>query len=172
MKAALAASMLVVMPLAASAGEADYASEQVVKFLAQSLDLGAERGICIGTATQCGSTLALAAPQSFDLMVTFELNSDQLSEAAKANLLEFSKALADPRLGAISLSIEGHTDATGPADFNQSLSERRADAVVTFLRQQGADPSRFVVKGFGDANPRSDDPFDPANRRVETRIIQ
>jgi outer membrane protein OmpA-like peptidoglycan-associated protein len=166
--------MLLVMPLAASAaaGEADYTSDQVVKFLAQSLDLGVERGICIGTATQCGSALALAAPQSFYLMVTFELNSDQLSEAAKANLLEFSKALADPRLGAISLSIEGHTDATGPADFNQSLSERRADAVVTFLRQQGADPSRFVVKGFGDANPRSADPFDPANRRVETRIIQ
>jgi hypothetical protein len=62
--------------------------------------------------------------------------------------------------------------ATGPDEFNQLLSERRADAVVTFLREQGADTSRFVVKGFGDANPRSDDPFDPANRRVETRIIQ
>jgi outer membrane protein OmpA-like peptidoglycan-associated protein len=164
--------MLLVMPLTASAGEVGYTSEQVVKFFAQSLDLGAERGICIGTAAQCGSTQALAAPETFDLMVTFELNSDQLSDAAKANLLEFSKALADPRLGAISLSIEGHTDATGPAGYNQILSERRADAVVTFLREQGADPSRFVVKGFGDANPRSDDPFDPSNRRVETRIIQ
>lgn len=172
MRAVLAASMLLVMPLAASAGEVDYTSEQVVKFLAQSVDLGAERGICIGSAVECGSTRALAAPETFDLMVTFELNSDQLSETAKANLLEFSKALADPRLGAISLLIEGHTDATGPADYNQSLSERRAAAVVTFLREQGADPSRFVVKGFGDANPRSDDPFDPANRRVETRIIQ
>jgi outer membrane protein OmpA-like peptidoglycan-associated protein len=164
--------MLLVMPLAASAGEVGYSSEQVVKFLAQSLDLGAERGICIGTATECGSIQALAVPETFDLMVTFELNSDQLSEAAKANLLEFSKALADPRLGAVSFSVEGHTDATGPDEFNQLLSERRADAVVTFLREQGADTSRFVVKGFGDANPRSDDPFDPANRRVETRIIQ
>lgn len=172
MRAVLAALMLMVTPLAASAGDGSYTSEQVVKFLAQSLDLGAERGVCIGTAVECGSTQALAVPETFDLMVTFELNSDQLSEAAKANLLEFSKALADPRLGAISLSIEGHTDATGPADYNQLLSERRADAVLTFLRQHGADPSRFVVKGFGDANPRSDDPFDPANRRVETRIIQ
>ena len=172
MRAVLAASMLLAMPLAASAGEVSYTSEQVVKFVAQSLDLGAERGICIGTAAQCGSTQAPAAPETFDLMVTFELNSDQLSEAAKANLLEFSKALADPRLSDISFSIEGHTDATGPDSFNQLLSERRAEAVVTFLRQQGADASRFVVKGFGDANPRSADPYDPANRRVETRIIQ
>ena len=172
MRAVLAASMLLVMPLAASAGEVGYTAEQVVKFFAQSLDLGAERGICIGTAAECGSTQTVVAPETFDLMVTFELNSDQLSEAAKANLLEFSKALADPRLGAVSLSIEGHTDATGPDSFNQLLSERRANAVVTFLRQQGADPSRFVVKGFGDAYPRSDDPYDPANRRVETRIIQ
>lgn len=172
MRAVLAASMLLVMPLAASAGEVSYTSEQVVKFVAQSLDLGAERGICIGSAAECGSAQTPAAPETFDLMVTFELNSDQLSEAAKANLLEFSKALADPRLGDISFSIEGHTDATGPDSFNQLLSERRATAVVTFLLQQGADPSRFVVKGFGDANPRSDDPYDPANRRVETRIIQ
>ena len=172
MRAVLAASMLLVTPLAASAADVSFTSEQVVEFLAQSVDLGAERGICIGTAKDCSATQALAAPETFDLMVTFDLNSDQLSEAAKANLLEFSKALADPRLGAISLSIEGHTDATGPAGYNQILSERRAAAVVTFLRQQGADPSRFVVKGFGDASPRTNDPFDPVNRRVETRIIQ
>jgi outer membrane protein OmpA-like peptidoglycan-associated protein len=172
MRAVLAASMLLVAPMAAAADERNYTAEQVVEFFAQSIDLGAERGICIGTAEECGVTSAPAAAASFDLMVNFELNSDELSESAKANLLEFSRALADPRLGNASFSIEGHTDATGPESYNLILSERRADAVVTFLREQGADASRFVVKGFGQANPRTDDPFDPINRRVETRIVQ
>jgi outer membrane protein OmpA-like peptidoglycan-associated protein len=171
MRAVLAASLLLVAPLAAAADERNYTAEQVVEFFAQSADLGAERGICIGTAEECGTTTAPAAVAGFDLMVNFELNSDELSESAKANLLEFSKALDDPRLGSASFSIEGHTDATGPESYNLILSERRADAVVTFLREQGADASRFVVKGFGEANPRSDDPFDPINRRVETRIV-
>jgi outer membrane protein OmpA-like peptidoglycan-associated protein len=172
MRAVLAASMLLVAPMAAAADERNYTAEQVVEFFAQSADLGAERGICIGTAEECGTTTAPAAAAGFDLMVNFELNSDELSESAKANLLEFSRALEDPRLGAATFSIEGHTDATGPEDYNLRLSERRADAVVRFLREQGADASRFSVKGFGEGNPRSDDPFDPINRRVETRIVQ
>jgi outer membrane protein OmpA-like peptidoglycan-associated protein len=177
MRAVLAASLLLLAPLlvapnAAVADERNYTAEQVVEFFAQSADLGAERGICIGTAEECGTTAAAAAAAAgFDLMVNFELNSDELSESAKANLREFSRALDDPRLGSASFSIEGHTDATGPESYNLILSQRRADAVVTFLREQGADASRFVVKGFGQANPRSDDPFDPVNRRVETRIV-
>ena len=171
MRAVLAASMLLMAPIAATADERNYTAEQVVEFFAQSADLGAERGICIGTAEECGTTTAPAAAAGFDLMVNFELNSDQLSESAKANLLEFSKALKDPRLGSASFSIEGHTDATGPESYNLQLSERRADAVVRFLREQGADASRFTVKGLGEGDPRSGDPFDPVNRRVETRII-
>ncbi len=174
MKAVLAASMLLVAPLmipgAAVADQRNYTAEQVVEFFAQSADLGAERGICIGTAEECGTTTTPAAA-GFDLMVNFELNSDELSESAKANLREFSRALDDPRLGSASFSIEGHTDATGPEDYNLQLSERRADAVVRFLREQGADASRFTVKGLGEGDPRSDDPFDPINRRVETRIV-
>jgi outer membrane protein OmpA-like peptidoglycan-associated protein len=176
MRAVLAALTLLVAPLLvapmpAAADERNYTAEQVVEFFAQSADLGAERGICIGTAEECGTTTAPAAAAGFDLMVNFELNSDELSESAKANLREFSRALDDPRLGRASFSIEGHTDATGPESYNLILSERRADAVVTFLREQGVDATRFVVKGYGQANPRSDDPFDPINRRVETRIV-
>ena len=171
MRAVLAASMLLVAPIAAAADERNYTAEQVVEFFARSADLGAERGICIGTAEECGTTTAPAAAAGFDLMVNFELNSDELSESAKANLLEFSKALEDSRLGEATFSIEGHTDATGPESYNLQLSERRAEAVVRFLREQGADASRFTVKGLGEGDPRSDDPFDPVNRRVETRIV-
>ena len=171
MRAVLAASMLLVAPMSAAADERAYTAEQVVELFAQSADLGAERGICIGTAEECAATKAPAAAAGFDLMVNFELNSDELSESAKANLLEFFKALEDPRLANATFSIEGHTDATGPESYNLKLSERRAEAVVKFLREQGADASRFTVKGLGEGDPRSDDPFDPVNRRVETRIV-
>ena len=173
MRAVLAASMLLLAPIAASAGGLNYTADQVIEHFAASAALGPERGICIGTAEECSAaqTPAPAAASPFDLMVIFELNSDRLSASAMANLVEFSKALTDPRLSNASFSVEGHTDATGPETYNQNLSERRAAAVVSFLGELGVDPSRFVIKGFGAAFPRSDNPFDPVNRRVETRMI-
>lgn len=168
MRVVLAASMLWMTPLAASAGESSYTSEQVLEYFGESVGLGVQRGICIGTAEECAAAQVAAA---FDLMVTFEFDSDRLSEQAKANLAEFAKALEDPRLSNVTFSIEGHTDATGDETYNQRLSERRAEAVVNFLRELGADTSRLVVKGFGATSPRVDDPFDPVNRRVETRIV-
>jgi outer membrane protein OmpA-like peptidoglycan-associated protein len=171
MKAVLAASMLVLAPMAASAGDVNYTTEHMVEFFAKSANLGAERGICIGTAEECGAIPEPAAVTAFELMVNFELDSDRLSESAKAHLLEFSRALSDPRLANARFSIEGHTDATGSESYNQHLSERRAEAVVRFLHEQGIDPSRFVVTGYGQSNPRTEDPYDPVNRRVETRIL-
>jgi OmpA-OmpF porin, OOP family len=147
MRAVLAASMLILTPVAASAG------------------------ICVGTVEECTAALADDPSVSVDLMVNFELNSDRLSESAKRNVLEFWRALNDPGLADATFAVEGHTDATGPEAFNQDLSVRRAEAVIEFLRQQGADVSRFVVRGYGETQPRSEDPFDPINRRVETRLL-
>jgi OmpA-OmpF porin, OOP family len=155
MKAALAAALLMMAPIAVSAG-----------------DLGPARGICIGTAEECSAADILASAATFDLMVNFDLDSDRLSDEAKANLLEFAKELDDPRLADVTIAVEGHTDAIGPESYNQDLSERRAHAVVEFLRERGADVSRFVVRGYGESRPRTDDPYDPVNRRVETRIVQ
>jgi OmpA-OmpF porin, OOP family len=155
MKAALAAALLMMAPIAVSAG-----------------GLGPARGICIGTAEECSAAHILASAAIFDLMVNFELDSDRLSEQARANLLEFAKELDDPRLANVTIAVEGHTDAIGPESYNQDLSERRAHAVVEFLRERGADVSRFVVRGYGESRPRTDDPYDPVNRRVETRIVQ
>ena len=177
MRAVLAASIVLLAPMAASAGAVSYSSDQVIEHFAASAALGPARGICIGTAEECSNAPAQApvptpaAASPFDLMVTFELNSDRLSALAMANLAEFAKALSDPRLGKAHFSVEGHTDATGPETYNQNLSERRAGAVVSFLSELGVDPSRFVIRGFGAAFPRSNNPFDPVNRRVETRLI-
>ena len=69
--------------------------------------------------------------------------------------------------------IEGHTDNVGAAAFNQTLSQQRADTVVTYLTGQGIDAGRLVSKGFGDTKPLvpNDSPKNMAkNRRVEFHL--
>ena len=74
-------------------------------------------------------------------------------------------------LKGVSFRIEGHTDALGRPDYNADLSQRRAEAVRGFLVTMGVDPTRLEVEGFGATLPRTDDPADPENRRVELRAV-
>jgi outer membrane protein OmpA-like peptidoglycan-associated protein len=70
----------------------------------------------------------------------------------------------------LKLAIEGYTDTTGSASFNQTLSEQRANAVRDYLVQQGLDPASVTAQGFGPANPvaSNDTPQGrQQNRRVE-----
>ena len=53
----------------------------------------------------------------------------------------------------LNLEVEGHTDAVGAADYNQDLSERRAQAVRAFLTQQGISTESIVARGFGKDQP-------------------
>lgn len=66
------------------------------------------------------------------------------------------------------LRVEGHTDQVGPEDYNQRLSERRAEAVQNALIQQNVDPRRVSAIGYGESQPISSS--DAVNRRVEIRI--
>jgi len=66
--------------------------------------------------------------------------------------------------------IRGHTDSTGPAEYNQKLSEKRAKAVEEYLENKGIDPSRWTSKGYGASQPiASNDTLEgrQENRRVE-----
>ncbi|MGY0651762.1 OmpA family protein [Luteimonas sp. A537] len=68
------------------------------------------------------------------------------------------------------LSIDGHTDDTGDAAYNQRLSEARAKSVVAALASQGIDASRLQAKGHGQSQPVADNATDEGrakNRRVE-----
>jgi outer membrane protein OmpA-like peptidoglycan-associated protein len=156
-----------------SVGHADpaYTARSVIDIFVKEKQVeknGAPRRMCVGTAAECRTP----PPKPFDLLVAFEFDSDKLTKAATENLDEFAKALRDPRLEGERFEIDGHTDATGTPNYNQSLSERRAEAVVSYLVSQGVDASRFVSKGFGKTKPRVSNPFSPENRRVETHLLQ
>ncbi len=62
------------------------------------------------------------------------------------------------------IQIEGHTDTIGSEDYNQKLSEKRANAVKNALTQQGVDPRRISTIGYGESQPISSE--HALNRRV------
>src|SRR5216684_581784 len=77
--------------------------------------------------------------------VLFDTGSYTLKPGAREKLAKISGiVLAHPGL---SLQIEGHTDSVGGDDFNQQLSERRADSVRDFLAEQGVAPSSITAHG-------------------------
>jgi len=176
---AIAVGLLSAAALPASADPAYKAIDIIQHFApATPTNLGTGRGLCIGTERECASPAtgqATAAKparplEGFDLVVTFDHNSDILTKKARENLDEFSKALNDPQLAASAFMIEGHTDATGTDAYNLTLSERRAAAVVRYLEEKGINADKLQSRGLGKSKPRTTSPFDAANRRVETRI--
>ncbi|MBI5533852.1 MAG: OmpA family protein [Deltaproteobacteria bacterium] len=75
----------------------------------------------------------------------------------------------------LEISIEGHTDEMGSADYNQRLSESRAKAVRDFLVRAGVAQDRLMATGFGETRPLVRERTEKAasvNRRVEFRITK
>lgn len=95
---------------------------------------------------------------------SLNLAADTLFSFDRAELTEAGRAALDAALAetdgaqALRLRVAGHTDAIGPDDYNQGLSERRAQAVADYLSAQGLDPARIQVVGYGETRPRVDCP--------------
>src|SRR5438105_6661341 len=106
--------------------------------------------------------------------VNFRTGSAVLLPDAKAKLDEIAtKALNAKAYG---VEVTGHADATGNANFNRQLSQRRADAVIRYLVEQHKIPLRRIITpyGFGATEPIADNKTREGrsqNRRVEVKIL-
>jgi len=106
------------------------------------------------------------------LPITFRLGSAEIESSSRQQAEFLAAALKSPEERTTRFLIAGHTDASGSAARNLVLSQARADSVKDFLIAQGVEASRLEARGYGSREPaRPEQPFDPANRRVEARPI-
>jgi outer membrane protein OmpA-like peptidoglycan-associated protein len=120
-----------------------------------------------GLSTTGGAVTKDWAPNTVNLTINFEYNSAILQTDARINLDRLGTALA--QLEGQKFKIGGHTDSKGSANYNLSLSERRAKAVRDYLITKFNIPAgNLVAAGYGKTRPLfPDDPENSANRRVE-----
>ncbi len=103
--------------------------------------------------------------------ITFATDSAAVQPQFQPTLNEVASVLAEyPKTY---LDIYGHTDSTGSEAYNQGLSERRAQAVSTYLAGRGVQTARLATKGFGEMQPIASNETEAGrqtNRRVEIKI--
>ncbi|CAE6943280.1 Belongs to the ompA family [Vibrio sp. B1FIG11] len=102
---------------------------------------------------------------------TFEFDSAKLTDSVSERLDNFVNFLNEYPQAQV--EITGYTDSSGPAAYNQKLSERRAQAVADYLIAAGIDADRFTVTGMGEENPVADNSTHEGreqNRRVEVVV--
>ena len=89
-----------------------------------------------------------------DVHINFEFDSANISSGSMAQLKEIAKSLNTPALQETRILIEGHTDSTGSASYNQQLSRKRAKSVQSVLKgKYSVDVSRTEIKGYGESRP-------------------
>ncbi len=145
----------------AGAGVGGYMDQQEMK-LRQRLD---QTGVSV---TRMGDNITLNMPGN----ITFAVDSADINanfydvlDSVALVLNEFNKTLVE---------VAGHTDSTGTEQYNQALSERRANSVSAYLRTRAVMADRLLTVGAGEQYPIADNSTQAGrqqNRRVEITIV-
>jgi outer membrane protein OmpA-like peptidoglycan-associated protein len=107
----------------------------------------------------------------FSNNVLFGFDKSELSDASKETLEKLVLVLNE--YPDTDIELQGHTDSKGSDSYNQTLSEKRANSVSTYLVSKGIAQSRITAKGFGETMPKYDNETEEGrsqNRRVEFLI--
>src|SRR5688572_23818246 len=108
---------------------------------------------------------------TFESGLLYDFDSDRVRGEAGTNLRNLAASLDEyPNTD---LLIVGHTDADGPADYNEDLSSRRARAAADYLESRGVDRRRLRTAGRGEREPVATNDSESGrerNRRVEVAI--
>src|SRR6056297_1227407 len=120
------------------------------------------------TITNTGDRLIVTLPQD----ILFDVDSAQVNPGLRSDLFTVAQNLQSYPDSAV--QVVGHTDNTGSADYNQALSERRANAVADVLMNGGVSFGRIQTFGRGENQPVADNLTEAGkarNRRVEIVIL-
>jgi outer membrane protein OmpA-like peptidoglycan-associated protein len=120
------------------------------------------------SVTRVGDDIVLNMPSN----ITFDRDRSvvrrefyDVLQSVSLVLKEFDRSL---------VTVEGHTDSDGSNAYNLELSQDRARAVADFLSDQGVDPRRLSIEGYGEMRPVATNATAQGkalNRRVEIRIV-
>lgn len=114
-----------------------------------------------------------------ELSILWDFNSAVLNNAAKREIDRELIALMKDK-PAISIELSSHTDSRGNDDYNMALSQRRADAVKSYIVSQGVKGDRIISKGYGESRLKNhcsngvecSEELHQVNRRTEFIILQ
>lgn len=111
---------------------------------------------------------AVAPAPARTYLVFFDFDRADLTDRARQIIADAAQASA--RVQTTRIEVAGHADRAGNPQYNQRLSERRAQAVAAELERRGVPRSAMVIQGFGEERPlvpTADGVREPQNRRVE-----
>ncbi len=109
---------------------------------------------------------------TFDSGILFAVDSDVLNQTSENNIADLSGILK--KYEDTNILVTGHTDSTGPDEYNQKLSEDRAKSVSDYMKLQGVNGNRITIVGRGETEPIASNDTDTGrlqNRRVEIAIF-
>ena len=138
----------------------NYMDQQEAELRAQLASTGV-------SVTRNGAQIILNMPSN----ITFGVAQSTINPAFQQTLA--SVALVLQKYNKTVVDIAGHTDSDGSEAYNNTLSQQRAQAVASYLGQQGVDTRRFNVIGYGESQPIASNATEAGkalNRRVEIYI--
>ncbi|MBV2246393.1 MAG: OmpA family protein [Lentimicrobium sp.] len=104
--------------------------------------------------------------------ILFGFDQDVLTATAQSNLDQLVSILN--KYPDTDIEVQGHTDSKGSQRYNQALSERRASAVVNYLKVHNIPASRLTMVGYGETAPRYTNDTEEGrakNRRVDFLVV-
>jgi len=111
---------------------------------------------------------------TFSNEILFPTNSSYLNEKSSTNIAAVAKVITE-KGGGRDILVEGHSDKTGTAEYNQWLSEKRAVSVKNQLVKLGIAAHKIKTAGIGDTQPIADNSTKEGrliNRRVEVTLLK
>ncbi|WP_084158200.1 OmpA family protein [Gaetbulibacter saemankumensis] len=149
--------------------------------------IGGGAGVLIGSkmdkqAQQIEEEIPGAEVERVDngIVVTFDENSGVYFDTNKYNINTKSQETLNKLIGIFkeypdtNILVVGHTDSTGSAEYNMTLSKNRANAVTNYLTSSGIGSSRLTTNWFGETQPKYDNATPEGrakNRRVNVAIV-